>query len=516
MFHANRMLDLHISGLSSTAETEDSHLSEGISWSRGARPARAWLIPFCWSVLGIAFITGLALRVGLNTLTGGFLYLIVVVLAAASGGFWSGTLTSIVAATCLDFFFLPPTFHFDIDDPMDWVALGTFEFTALVITLLQEQAQLKAAEAAAARQGSERLFKAARGILFLDPSGELGNRITSLIREEFRLRGVVLFDAPTAGVFVSGESAPPNEQGARDAYFQNSDTFDPDTQTWFCALRAGARPVGGLALCGTGMPGAASQAIASLCAITLARARSLEKEAHAEAAREAEQLRSALIEALAHEIKTPLCVIQAASSGLPALGELSEMQAELVNSIDEQSTKLNNLITNLLGAADLETAQINPVFAPVLLSDLVNAAISRLGDQAQRSRFQVSVESGEVPAWSDGKLMLIVFEQLVDNAVKYSFPRSPIAVRVAQEPQGISVRVHNQGGVIAPGDRDRIFERFYRAAEARHGPSGTGLGLSIAKRIVDAHHGRIWVESGVEGTVFTVVLPRAPADGKVA
>lgn len=488
-------------------------LKEGAGWPRGAQPTRAWLAPFGWSVLGIAFITWLALRIGLNVLTGGFLFLIVVVLAATFGGFWSGTLTSIVAATCLDFFFLPPLYRFDIDDPMDWVALGAFEFTALVITLLQQRAQLKAAAAAAARQGTEKLFNAARGILSLDETGDLGNQIATLIRQEFDLRGVVLFDAPTVDLFRSGNCPPETEHGARDAYFQNSYTFDRATQTWFCALRSGARPVGGLALCGTGLPSVAAQAIASLCAITLERARSLEKETHAEAARQAEQLRSAVVEALAHEIKTPLCVIQAASSGLPALGELSETQTELVTTIDEQSTKLNNLVTRLLGTADLETAQIEPVLAPVLLSQLVKAAVSGVEDQAQRARFQVSAEGEEAPALADGKLMVIVFEQLVDNAVKYSVPRSPITVKVIMDAKEISVRVHNQGKVIAPGDRERIFERFYRTAEARQGPMGTGLGLSIAKRIVDAHHGRIWVESGeVEGTNFSIVLPRAPAN----
>ena len=105
-----------------------------------------------------------------------------------------------------------------------------------------------------------------------------------------------------------------------------------------------------------------------------------------------EQLRSAVVEALAHQIKTPLCVIQAASSSLPALGELYETQAEFVASIDQQSTKLNELVTRLLGAADLESAQIKPNLAPVLLSDLLKAAISSVEDQAQRERFQVSIE----------------------------------------------------------------------------------------------------------------------------
>ena len=513
-FGAGRMIDPNISESPSIAQTQELRLGEGVNWPPKARPLRAWLKPFMWSVVAIAIIIWLTFRLDLNMTTGGFLFLVIVVISAATGGFWSGTLTSMVAAACMDFFLIPPIFHWDISDPMDWVALGTFEFTALIITLLQYQVQFKAAEAVAAQRGSERLFNAARAILYFDKTGELGNRLAALICEEFDLRGVVLFDGPTAGVFVSGNCPPSMEQGVRDVYFQNADTFDPDTQTRFCALRAGSRPVGGLALCGARMPGVVAQAIASLCAITLERARSFEKETRAEAAQQAEQLRSAVVEALAHQIKTPLCVILAASSTLPALGELSETQAELVASIDQQSTKLNDLVTRLLGAGDLASANIEPQLAPVRLSDLVKEAIGSLEDQAQRARFHVSVEGKEELAWADGKLMVIAFTQLVDNAVKYSVPRSTITVSVATDLKEIGVFVHNQGGVIAPPDRERIFERFYRTAQARQGPVGTGLGLSIAKRIVDAHHGGIGVESGLpEGTTFRIVLPRAPGNG---
>ncbi len=450
---------------------------------------------------------------GLNIPTGGFLYLIMVVLSAASGGFWSGTLTSIVAAVCLDFFFVPPIFHFDVDDPMDWVALGAFEFTALVITLLQERVQQKAADASAARQGSERLFNAAREMLLFEKVGELGDRITQLIQREFELHGVMLSDAPSASIFVSGECPPQTENGLLDAHRLNQDAFDAEAQIHYCALRAGMQTLGSVALCGSTMSPLMAQAIASLCAITLERARALEKEMRAEVARQAEQLRSAVIEALAHQIKTPLCVIQVASTSLPAMGELSPMQAELVTTIDDQSTKLNDLVTRLLGTADLETAEIKPVLFPTMASELIRDAIGKVEDQAQRARFLVSVASDEVPALVDGKLMTLAFTQLIDNAIKYSVPRSPIKVNVGMAAQEISVRVQNQGGVIAPADRERIFERFYRTADARKGPVGTGLGLSIAKRIVDAHHGRIKVESdATDGTVFEITLPRAQGD----
>jgi two-component system sensor histidine kinase KdpD len=509
VFGANSMSDPHNSVSPSTEGAAHMRLGEGLGFWLAARPTRAWVIPFFLSVLGIAVLTWLSLRMELNIPTGGFIYLIMVVLSAANGGFWSGTLTSVVAAVCLDYFFVPPIFHFDVDDPMNWVSLGAFEFTALVITLLQERVQYKAEEASAAHKGTERLFNAARGILAFEKPGELGDRITQLIKREFELSGVMLFDAPSESIFVSGDCAPKMEKGVRDASLMSLDTFDPETQTHFCAMRAGARTVGSLALSGTTMSGLMAQAIASLCAITLERARASEKETHAEAARQAEQLRSAVIEALAHQIKTPICVIQVASSSLAAMGELSPIQSELVASLDDQSMKLNDLVTRLLGAADLETAQINPQLAPVLASDLIGAAIRSVEDQAQRARFQVSVEGEEGLALADGRLMTIAFTQIVDNAVKYSVPKTPIVVTVATDPERIHVRVQNRGGVIAPADRERIFERFYRTAEARQGPVGTGLGLSIAKRIVEAHQGSIGVESeAAEGTVFEIVLPR--------
>jgi len=505
------MVDFKDSVVAHSAEVENRNLLQRVRWSLHERTVREWLTPFAVSVAAIAITTWIAFHLALGPVTAGFLFLIIVVFSAVYGGGWSGTLTSLVATACMDYFFFPPVLHWNMDDPMDWLALGTFEFTALVITMLQDRAQLKAAEAEAARRDSDRLYNAARGILFFDKASDLGDRITTLIQKEFKLEGVMLLDAPTGRVFVSGSCLPDAESYVRDAFIKNSDTFEPGTRTWYCTLRAGERPVGGLALRGTSMRRLKAQAIASLCAITLEGGRAWQKETHAEAARQAEQLRSAVIEALAHQIKTPLCVLQVASSSLPAMGELSPTQAEMVASIDDQAIKLNALVTRLLGAADLETAQIKPILAPVMASELIRAAIQKVEDQAQRARFQVSVEGKEVPVLADGKLMTIAFTQFVDNAVKYSMPRSPITVRVGMAADGISVRLQNQGGVIAPADHERIFERFYRTAEARQGPVGTGLGLSIAKRIVDAHHGEIRVESGAEdGTVFEIILPPAP------
>jgi two-component system, OmpR family, sensor histidine kinase KdpD len=106
--------------------------------------------------------------------------------------------------------------------------------------------------------------------------------------------------------------------------------------------------------------------------------------------------------------------------------------------------------------------------------------------------------------------MVTTLMQLLDNATKYSVPRSPIDIGITAGDAEVTVTVRNQGLVVSPTDRERIFERFYRAAGTEQRPAGTGLGLSIVKRIVDARHGRVWAESEVDyGTAFSIALPSA-------
>jgi two-component system sensor histidine kinase KdpD len=168
-----------------------------------------------------------------------------------------------------------------------------------------------------------RLYQAARRVLLLDCSGDPGNPVTGLIRETFELQGVVLFDGLSGALYESGSPAPGTEQRTREAYLLDSDEYASLEKSWFCILRLGVRPVGALALiCGTQMTELTATALASLGAIALERVRTLDRKNQAEAARQAEQLRTAVLDALAHKFKTPLTVIRTASSGLPAAGLL--------------------------------------------------------------------------------------------------------------------------------------------------------------------------------------------------
>jgi two-component system sensor histidine kinase KdpD len=441
----------------------------------------------------MAVCTWIAFHIRASFDTAGFLYIAFVVLAAFYGGFWQATLISIVAVASLDYFFNAPIFSFRVDRLSDWMELGVFEFTALVISQLSNRAQVRALEAVAERRDSDRLYQAARRILLLEGASDLGNKVPSLICEMFDLRGVVLFEALPESTYESGEPAPNADRYARQAFALNTATFDADQKSWYCVLRVADRPIGALALCGAHLRQITVTALASLVAIALDRARTLEKQYRAEAARQTEQLRTAMLDELAHRFKTPLAVIRTASSGLPAVGQLSAAQTAVVRSIDREAQKLNDLASRLLWAPALDDPLLeDPEFErqpePLILSRLMKAALQELPEDADRDRFRVIAPAQEPPVFADRELILTALAQLADNALRYSLPGSAIEVGFTVREDAVVVAVRSKGLVVPS--------------------SGTGLGLSIVTTIAADQHGNAWAEGEADyGTVFSLSLP---------
>jgi K+-sensing histidine kinase KdpD len=206
-------------------------------------------LPGCLALAGVAACTWVSFHFGRGFAFTGFLFLVLVVLAAMYGGFLQATVVSMAAVTCLNYFFVPPLFSF-VNRPANWAALGAFEFTALVISRLSLRAHLRALEAIAGQRDMERLYETSRRILLLDSSREPGQPMASLIREIFDLKAVYLFDSLAGTTFQSGENLPGVQQLTQDAYLMSADTYNPSSATHpgvgismrsFVARQAGTR-----------------------------------------------------------------------------------------------------------------------------------------------------------------------------------------------------------------------------------------------------------------------------------
>src|SRR5580704_6982329 len=435
-------------------------------------------------VLLTAYV-GLLLHV--NFATTGFLHLLTVVLVAMVAGFWEATVTSVAALICLNYFFVPPVYTFYVSDPQNWVALITFESTALLVSRLSIQMEKQARKAIQERRGMEKLYELSRRTLLMNPQQSPGAQSVAHIRDVVQVDGVAIFDAARARMDAAGLNTLELELLARDTYLRDADHDDSAVRTWRRVLRPGTKPTGAIVLRGAELNPLMADAIASLTAIALERARSFEKQSHAEAARQSEQLRTAVLDALAHAFKTPLTAIRTASSGLLEAGRLDSAQEDLVTLIDEESDKLNALSTRLLQTAKLEASETKLRRESVLVPELIDEILVEHSEQLGGHPTEVSIANQSCATYGDRELLGTAIMQLIDNAAKYSTPGSPIAIGVDDREGEILISIHNEGSEVLPEDRERIFERFYRSPGSNHRAPGTGLGLSIAKEAMEVH-----------------------------
>jgi two-component system sensor histidine kinase KdpD len=251
-----------------------------------------------------------------------------------------------------------------------------------------------------------------------------------------------------------------------------------------------------------------NNAIASLIAITFDRYRAFANESHLEAERRTEQLRATVLDSLAHAYKTPLTAIRAASTGLSEMGHLSAGQADLVQLIDEQAGLLSELTTRLLTTARLDAGEVAIHAAPVAVGSLIEEVVACLRERLQSMKVVIDQPDENLVLKCDRQLMVMLLTQYIDNACKYSIFGTAVTIRAVRANNEVVFSVHSYGSVIPMADRERIFDRFYRASIKANRVAGTGIGLSVAKRAALIHGGHVWVTSDeVEGTTFFAAIP---------
>lgn len=483
-------------------------ISNALKWHSQSGVAR-FAVQVLSGSAAVAMLTygGFALRLNLSTIS--FLYLLVIITTALYGGFWQASITSLLAASCLDFFFTEPVFHFSVADSKEWVALGAFQITAVVISRLSARELRSATDAAIHRAGMEQLYELSRSSLLLDLHQPPGPQLVVLIQRIFHAHSAALFDVNLGRQDRAGEWDEGEEDVAKGSYLNDAVNDDPQTDTWRRILLAGPGPVGALVVRGKLSP-LVVDALASLAAIAIDRHQSLEKEERAESASKAEQLRAAVMDALAHELKTPLTAVQTASSGLLELGGLSDPQQDLVSLINEEAIRLNELCTRLLLTAKLEAGQVGLHRDDVNVQELISEVLAMPNKQEVRERVQVAMEAPALTVSVDRALLAMILEQYIENARKFSTPGTTIGITARKSHTEVLISVHNVGSTIRIEDRERVFDRFYRSSDLRDSIPGTGIGLSVVRKAAQAHHGHVWVISDDrEGTTFFLSLPIA-------
>jgi two-component system, OmpR family, sensor histidine kinase KdpD len=458
-------------------------------------------------IAAAVLITLAAYRLHFNLSAATSVHLFLVVTIALRWGFLEASLVSVCSVACLDYFFTDPLFQFYIADSHDWVALGAFESVALVVARLSALVNRHAQDAEVHRAQLQKLYDLSQSILLVDRHQPVEAQLADLLLSTLQARGVVLWNAPDSRICRRGECSVTDDE-VRSLHFTDNSRDEPGISGR--VLRAGVRPIGSILICGHSLDEASISAAASLTAVAMERARSLAGETSAEAARQSEQLRSAVLDGLAHAFKSPLTAILASSSGLLAMNSLSGAEKKLVSLIDERAGHLSELTTRLLRTAKLESGELKLRREPINLAQLIqNSVTASAQDLSPHSvEFRPVNQYGLVRG--DKQLLQMALFQLLDNAAKYGKIGSSIIVDLEEREAEVLVRVRNEGSFIPLDERDKVFQRFYRSPETAGSIAGTGIGLSFVKRITEAHQGRTWVNSDLEsGTTFVISLPRS-------
>ncbi|MHA6630235.1 DUF4118 domain-containing protein [Pseudonocardia sichuanensis] len=452
------------------------------------RRAVGWTLGVVLPVL--ATVLGVAGRDVVGLSTDVVLFFLVTVVVALVGGLGPALLAAVAGAVLLNFFLTPPLHTFTIAERENVITLVAMVLTAVLVALVVDRAARRAAQAAAAQAEAALLASFSRTVL---TRPEPLPRLLEKVRESFGLTTVAILQRHDGDWSVSACSGPP-------------DCARPEQADVDVAVEPDVHLVGR----GRTLPAADRRLLEAVAGQALLALRNQQIAAEAAEARrraDAVELRSALLSAVGHDLRTPLTSIKAAAGSLRDDGiHLSPAdRRELAETIEESADRLTGLVNNLLDSSRIATGAVTPDLRPVGYDEVAILALRGL-DGADRVRLEIDERVPEVLA--DPGLLERVIANVVDNALRHG-RGSPVVLRASAHADLVELRIVDCGPGVPVADSGRLFAPFQRLGDRDHG--GLGLGLSVARGFTAAMGGSLTAEDTPGGGLTVVVsLPAAP------
>ena len=466
---------------------------------------------YALGLLAVLLITVIYRQMSLvNVTTVGFTFLLAILVAAAVDGFATSVLMSVAAALLYDYFFIPPIGEWNISDPQNWIALGAFVITASVGSTLSHATRRQTRLARRQRGEAEQLYNLSQRLLSAGDPLALCNAVPQDIVEAFGARAAALLLADDQMVFYSaGGSHLFDPAELKGSLVEKDVRIDEGAGTAYVPLRLGVKLVGTVGLSNTSLSRETLEALGPLVTIAIERARAIEQVGKIEGLRESEKLRSALLDAITHEFRTPLTAMKVSVTGMLSDLNFDRMQCrDLLAMIDEGCDRIDQLVGEVSQMSQIESGNVQLQLEAHTVGDLIDTALSEsrafLGSRPVERR----TANEEVTVRADLGWATKILMHLIMNANLYSTPEAPILIRTETGKGLVYFHVVDQGPGIDSAEIPRIFEKFYRGKEHRCRVQGTGMGLPIAKAIAEAHGGTMTAMSKLgEGSIFTFSLP---------
>jgi two-component system sensor histidine kinase KdpD len=457
-------------------------------------------------------------------------YLLAVVLIASRWGRGPAVATSVFAVAAFDFFFVPPQLTFAVSDVQYLVTFGIMLVVALIISNLTASVRLQANVAGHRERRTALLYAMSRELAATRGQEPMAQVAVRHVSEVFDSQVVVLLPdsngklqypkkAPLSGSLHGADlDVAQWVQDHGEPAGLGTDTL-PAAEALYLALKGTQSGLGVLAV----LPANPRRVLlpeqyhlletfAGQIALALERAQLAERAERASVDAKAEGLRNALLASISHDLRTPLAVISGASSSLVERGDkldLAESKA-LARSIFEQSQQMSDLVASVLQMTRLEGGAIALHRDWHALSEVVGSVLARLREPLASHPVQVDLPPGLPLVRIDALLIEQVLANLLENAIKYTPPGTPIRLATDMETGSVRVSVEDDGPGLPPGDPEALFAKFYRGS-TESAVGGVGLGLAICRAVVNLHGGRIWAERLPKGSAFRFTLPLEPA-----